>query len=478
MSSSAEPDYDGEPIPLGKRRGAVTMGLLWITMVTFFPAVLIGFQWYKDGITLDQVIAGTAMGSLIILIYSIPAAYLGAKSGQTYGMLSRQVFGRLGSYLVSFNLLWVFVACYSVWAIFLADGLTGVLHLHVPMAILAAGLAILMAFNNFFGFTGISNFARFAAAPLLIGVVFYCFFKVLPTCPSSVLSVTPTIPAYTSVISIAGFITGLAVWGNEADYWRYGKPNRWFAALPLALALCIGQIIFPVTGWMLARMSGITEFAAATALINDYAFGGCSWLAALVLLIVYCAANDSNMYGMINAVENVKRFPHNIVCGALALACAAVSAWLSGAGMTKSLESLASLNCVVLPTVSVVMIAEFFIIRRIITVETNFDVVAPLASLPGVRWPGFIALVAGLAVGLATAGLIPGLDALHVGLCAVQAWLTALVVYLPLRLWELKTNSASSDASSGSRVVLAIGPSEAAGGIELTDSPSPEACQK
>jgi purine-cytosine permease-like protein len=229
---------------------------------------------------------------------------------------------------------------------------------------------------------------------------------------------------------------------------------------------------------MLARMSGITEFAAATALINDYAFGGCSWLAALVLLIVYCAANDSNMYGMINAVENVKRFPHNIVCGALALACAAVSAWLSGAGMTKSLESLASLNCVVLPTVSVVMIAEFFIIRRIITVETNFDVVAPLASLPGVRWPGFIALVAGLAVGLATAGLIPGLDALHVGLCAVQAWLTALVVYLPLRLWELKTNSASSDASSGSRVVLAIGPSEAAGGIELTDSPSPEACQK
>jgi hypothetical protein len=36
MSSSSEPDYDGEPIPAGKRRGALTMGLLWITMVTFF----------------------------------------------------------------------------------------------------------------------------------------------------------------------------------------------------------------------------------------------------------------------------------------------------------------------------------------------------------------------------------------------------------------------------------------------------------
>jgi cytosine permease len=91
MSSSSEPDYDGEPIPLAKRRGALTMGLLWITMVTFFPAVLIGFQWYKDGLTLGQVLAGTAMGSLIILIYSVPAAYLGAKSGQTYGMFSSPV---------------------------------------------------------------------------------------------------------------------------------------------------------------------------------------------------------------------------------------------------------------------------------------------------------------------------------------------------------------------------------------------------
>ncbi len=444
MSSSSEPDYDGEPIPLAKRRGALTMGLLWITMVTFFPAVLIGFQWYKDGLTLGQVLAGTAMGSLIILIYSVPAAYLGAKSGQTYGMLSRQVFGRWGSHLVSFNLLWVFVACYSVWAIFLANGLTGVLHLHIPMALLAAGLAILMAFNNFFGFTGISNFARFAAAPLLIGVVFYCFFKVLPTCPTSVVFATPTVSAYSSVISVAGIITGLAVWGNEADYWRYGKPNRWFAALPLALALCIGQVIFPATGWMLARMSGITEFAQATAYINDYAFGGLPWLAALVLLIVYCAANDSNMYGMINAVENVKRFSHNIVCGTLAVTCAGVSAWLSGSGMTKSLESLASLNCVVLPTVSVVMIAEFFIIRKIVSLKTDFDVVPPLASLPAVRWPGLVALVSGLVVGIATSGLIPGLESLHVGLCSVQAWLTALVVYIPLRLWECRDKGKQS----------------------------------
>jgi hypothetical protein len=100
---------------------------------------------------------------------------------------------------------------------------------------------------------------------------------------------------------------------------------------------------------------------------------------------------------------------------------------------------------VVLPTVSVVMLAEFFVIRRIVRAETNFDVVPTLTSLPRVRWAALISLSAGLAVGLVTSGLIPGLDAFHVGLCAVQAWLTALVVYLPLRLWEL--NSAGAVAS-------------------------------
>ena len=441
MSNSREPDYDGESIPLSKRRGAVTMGLLWITMVTSFPSVLIGFQWFKDGLTLGQVLSCTALGSLIILLYSIPAAYLGSKSGQTYGMLSRQVFGRLGSHLVSFNLLWIFIACYALWAVFLADGLRGVLHLHWSMTALAAGLAILMALNNFFGFTGIANFARFAAAPLLIGMVLYTFFKVVPTCPSSAIFATPTITPLASITSVTGFVTGFAVWGNEADYWRYGKPSPLFAALPLSISLCIGQIIFPATGWMVARMSGITEFGAAAAYINDFAFGGFPILAAIVLLVVYCASNDSNMYGMINAVENVKRFPHNAVCAILAFICAGVSAWLTTTGMTKSLESLASLNCVVLPTVTVIMIAEFFVIRRFLPIASEFAAVPSLADLPLVQWPGFVALLAGLAVGLATSGVIPGLDALHVGLCSVQAWFTAVVVYLPLRLLQYRAEA-------------------------------------
>ncbi|HMO19548.1 MAG TPA: hypothetical protein PKC98_01120 [Candidatus Melainabacteria bacterium] len=45
-----------EAIAEGERRNPVTMGLLWITMVTFFPGVLQGFIWFKEGLSFMQVV--------------------------------------------------------------------------------------------------------------------------------------------------------------------------------------------------------------------------------------------------------------------------------------------------------------------------------------------------------------------------------------------------------------------------------------
>lgn len=429
-------DHSHEVVPLNERRSAGTMGLLWITMVTAFPSVLIGFQWFKEGLTLSQVIVCTAMSCLILLAYSVPAAYLGAVSGQTYGLLSRQVFGRWGSRLVSCNLLWIFIAWYALSALLLADGLTGLFHLNIPVMFLAAGLAIAMAFNNFFGFSGVANFARYLAAPLLLGMVGYTFFKVVPTCPVTALTAVPHVPMMTALTSVSGYVIGFAVWGNEPDYWRYGKPNKWLAALPLTIALAIGQMIFPITGWMISRLSGITEYGAATSYMNNYAFGGIAAIAAIVLTVAYCACNDSNLYGMINAIENLKKLPHHRVCATLAILCASFAAWLSTAGIAKSLESIASLNCVFLPTVTVIMIAEFFIVKRMLGQENDFSTVPELSALPPVKYPAFAALMIGCTVGVLTAGVIPGTESLHTGVCSIQAWLAAGLSYIPLRLLE------------------------------------------
>ena len=92
-----EHEHPFTAVPQSERRGPFTMGLLWITMVTAFPAVLVGFEWCKQGFTLTQVLACTSLSCLILLAYAIPASQLGAVSGLSYAALSRSIFGRWGS---------------------------------------------------------------------------------------------------------------------------------------------------------------------------------------------------------------------------------------------------------------------------------------------------------------------------------------------------------------------------------------------
>jgi purine-cytosine permease-like protein len=427
-----------EIVPQKDRRGPITMGLLWVTMVTAFPTVLIGFEWYKCGLTLAQVVASASISILLLLAYVIPASYLGAKTGQSYGALNLNVLGNWATKLATFNLLWIFIAWYGVTALFLAEGLKGLYHWNIPIVIMAASLAILMAFNNFFGFKGVANFARFIAAPILVVWVIYTFIKVLYDTPIQVLD-EPSHKSFTYALTlVSSFVIGYGAWGNECDYWRYGKAKLSYSIIPLALSLIIGMLIFPATGWMLANMSNITEFATATNFINQYSFGGIAIIAALVLATSYFAVNDSNLLGSANAIESFFPFRHRTTVTILAIAGAAMAAWLSLSGATKAVEAIASLNCVILPMPTVIVLSEWLLATYLFKSEPIFAQGINLSEIPLIRWPATIALVIGCSLGIATSGVIPNTEALHVGIASVQAWIVTALVYIPLRWQEYK----------------------------------------
>jgi len=46
-------------------------------------------------------------------------------------------------------------------------------------------------------------------------------------------------------------------------------------------------------------------------------------------------------------------------------------------------------------------------------------------------------------VGVLTSGAIPGTESMHVGICALQAWATAFLVYIPLRIVEYRRETVS-----------------------------------
>jgi purine-cytosine permease-like protein len=234
---------------------------------------------------------------------------------------------------------------------------------------------------------------------------------------------------------VSAFVIGYGAWGNEADYWRYAKPKLSYTVLPLLVSIGVGQIVFPLTGWILSRLTGVTDYAAASALLTRYAFGGVSIIAALVLFVTYCALNDANLYASINGVANLRQFHRKKLAITLTILGAVTAAALSK--FSNSFEAVASMSSTVLPCATMVMIAEWYVIARVLKRKPDFSTVSALSTLPAVRWPALVALLAGSSVGIMTAGIVPGLERYHVGVCSLQAWLVSFFTYMVLRSLEL-----------------------------------------
>ena len=436
MSFHHTNNFNLTQIPESERRSPLTMGLVWLTMVTAFPTVVVAFDWCKQGISLSQVIICSIISCLLLMAYAIPASQLGARSGLGFCALSRLVFGRWGTRLVTANLICIFTAFYGITAVWMAQAVNSFLHVNISVFCMTIVFAVLMAFNNFFGFSGVANFARFFAAPALIAWVGYTFFKAAGASEPALL----VAPAHQSMMyaltTISSFVIGFAAWGNETDYWKFSKAGSVKAAIPMAVALSFGQVIFPVSGWLVAHATGITDNATATSFMSTYSFGGFAVIGLIVLAASYFAANDSNLFGSAAAIESTWSIKHRSAVSILAIICAITAGLLSITDSGKALETIAALNCIIMPTPTVIMLMEWFLKDKLFGTGMDFSYVPDFSELPAFRWPAIIALISGITVGVVTSGLIPKLEVLHVGVCSIQAWLTAMIVYALLRQLE------------------------------------------
>ena len=428
-------------VALEDRRHPLAMGLLWITMVTSFPTVLIGVEWYKNGFSLPQVLACTVFSAVVVLLFCVPSAQLGTITGRTYAHLNRSVFGRWGARLTTFNLIAIFLACYAFGALCMADAVSGLFSVPLSIGVMAACFSFLMCLNNLWGFSGVVNFAKYFAAPCLIAWVGFTFFRaVVAYNTATIMPIQPTSVSWTVALgAIASFVIGFSVWGNEADYWRHAKPGVKRTAIPLTVALCIGQIIFPITGWMVAQISQVTDTARATAFMNEFSFGGVALLALIVIGAQYFAAADSNLYAVVEAFENLFKVKKRHVVFGYAFICALVAYWLSFSGMAKSIEVISTLNGILIPTGTTILLCEWSIAKLVSHKHSRiFDQIQEMHQLPALRLPAMLAFTIGCSVGIATAGLIPSLEPLHIGIGCLNAWATAAIIYLPTRLLEEK----------------------------------------
>ena len=268
-------------VPTTERRTRGQFLALWITLSAGFTPLFLGFQLHDGGYSLPQSVGIGVAAGLAYLLYAIPAAYLGSSTGQTHALLTRSIFGWVGSGLAS--LLLVGVA--AGWTAFafnllatLYDGLFGWGHL----VAISVGFALVGIANNLFGFTGITAFARYVVAPLMIVWTLYLVVKGLLDIPAPVLTARPPVAEELPLMAAVSVAIGAVMWGNEPDTWRYGVPRPLWPVPVYGVSLATGLVLFVAGGWMMAALSGAGhyDFGSAYRFIVDYSLFGILWWGA------------------------------------------------------------------------------------------------------------------------------------------------------------------------------------------------------
>jgi cytosine permease len=435
LDESIRHDYstsDTGIVPLDRRRPLWHFAGLWASFAAGFSFLFVGTELYAGGHDLGSTAGITVLGIAIYVAYALVASYLGSRTGQTHALLTRSIFGVSGSWLVS-----VFIIVGATgWTGFQAglmiqiwDGLYNWGHVEL-LTIVFAGL---MVFNNLFGFTGITVFARYLVTPLIILWVVYLVIKVLTT-DSHILNNHPKGGGGLSFLAGVAVVIGFAMWGNEPDIFRYGKPRFWWPLPAFAFALILGFLLFSVGGWMMADLAGTTDFGPVVRKTTEYSLFGAFWLAFILGTLSQVSLNDGNYYEAINGGQNIiggwKHWRRWYTCVLIAIG-GCFSAWLVNYHFTNGFFKVAAFLAITVPTASVIMAIDHFLLPR------WFGISRPLLKVPSwsdtawFNWPALIALCGAVFFGAWASGIVPGEDPTRLwGIPPPEAWVLGGVTYV------------------------------------------------
>jgi purine-cytosine permease-like protein len=443
LDESVKHDYstsDTGIVPLDRRRPMWHFMGLWTTFVAGFSYMFLGFELHDGGQSLAKTIGITLLGYGLYTAYAMFGSYLGSRTGQTHALLTRSIFGLIGSWVVSAFILIAplgWVGFQANLLVNLWDGFYGWGAIFT-LTLLMAGV---MIFNNLFGFTGISVFARYLVTPVLILWCIYMVIKVFVS-DSGSLSGSPPVtnafnqPYWVAVIAVIGF----AMWGNEPDIWRYGKPRFWWA-LPTYLFAAVWFLLFVMGGWMMAQLApAAADEAGRYNFSVHYSLFGAFWFAWIVATLSQIAINDGNYYESVNAGQNLiggwRRWRRWFTCLILA-GGGVIAADLVNFHFINGWFKVATFLAITVPCATVIMCVDHFVLPRL------FRISRPLTSVPSweetglINVPAVLALLAAVAFGVTgTAnwpnGWIYASPQNSWGPVPVESWLIAGGLYIVL----------------------------------------------
>ncbi len=431
-------------VPAEQRDRPLKMTLLWVTFQASVSGMYTGFLARSGGMSLGNLLIACVIGAAVMTGYGLLAGGVGTVTGQPHSVLARGVLGRSGSGLASLLLIVTGMGWYGFQAVFLAQLYNGLLGL-TGLGFFCALFALVMITNNLVGFASVSAYARMVAAPVLLVWGAYTIVKALVQAPPDLFAAPHLAGSHLAgsqgILLTAELLIGVAMFGNEPDIFRYARRDRGFNIVPLGFGYALGMGVFTVAGYLMAELSSASSLPATMRFFTHFSLFGLTALAVIVFTINLVALNDANLYEAVNAVQNFLRGRHRaLTVVALGVVGAVVAVFMErSSSLQNNFFIVANMCAVFLPCATLVMAVDVFLLRRVSGLSRKPDedgapraVVSWAQASPG-NVAGIVAILAGLAVGAVTGGLIPGtagFGTTNTGIPAVEAWATAIGLYL------------------------------------------------
>lgn len=327
--------------------------------------------------------------SVIIACISMLMGYIGLREGTSFALSSRFAFGRDGSRLPSLVMAVIIAGFYGYVLGITVDVFPN--HTN-PVAVGAYSIILGIVFLaiSALGFrTGLKWVSRIAV-PLMIILVLLADYTAIGHAGGlgAIVSATPKLAGKMALPTIIGL--GVSKWLAGAiiapDLMRFGKNGKAVVTTSLA-EFVVGNFGFNLLGLVLGLGLGISDLGRAFGLL------GITALATVAFLLQSVTVEMNELYAASLAVSNalgVKRVVTNIVVGIVGIF---IGYYGVTQGIIASFLTFIGYVGYALPAIAGVMIADYFVVRRMHYPEG-------LEGLSAINWRAIAAFLITVAVNL------------------------------------------------------------------------------
>ncbi|MCR1899736.1 cytosine permease [Irregularibacter muris] len=418
-------DYERQPVPEGERQGWFTLGLVWIGGVISLSATALGGA-LGGGMSLNQAIISTLIGSFILAILSSICCIVGARTGLAMSLVSSYSLGKKGamgvSIVTSVALFGWFGVQLDLFGDTLAQVIYNVLGLSVSPDIMIVFGGVLMTLTAMFGYKAIEKLSV-AAVPLLAILLFGSLYIILKDFTFTQLMNAPVvgtpIPLGSAISMVIGSLAVGVIIGP--DYSRYARTTK-DAILSSTFGYFIGTVVVLGISAILAKATGESDIISILI--------GIGWGtgAMVVLILAQWTTNNTNIYSAsLNFSILFKKIPKYV----LTLGAGVIGTGLAIAGIYDNFISFLSFLSVLIPPVGGLYAADYFMNQKDYTFD-NMD------RIKEVRWPSLINWGISSAVAFLTTAPPTGMGIFTItGASGLDSFVVAFVIQIGInKFWH------------------------------------------